>query len=843
MREAADALRLLDPTGDGLVTALGLTPRPTAPRVSGGRAELAALVGRRRELDALLAAMRAPGLVLVHGPPGVGKTHLARAAAARFGEATCVDLGGVDTVTAVVQALASALGVPAATGGARAQVLQLARALASRGDRVLVLDDVEQAPLQSVVPTLLAHAERLRLVVTSREVLGLGERVFALEVLAPDDAVALLEARALERGRDVHGDPGLVELARQLDCLPLALELAAGRLGVLDVADLLERLGLSLLRSGRADAGRAASLEHAIAASWDALDAAEQRWLAELTVFEAGFTMEAAEAVVSDTPWVLDVIARLQRRSVISVVDGRGAVLRPIREFVADRQPVTNAVAVRHGRFFADASRAAQAYGPRRHLARRALHPELANLRAAVRGGVGRGDLDVAVACLAGAWDVLATTGPTSLGAELLADLGDAVCTGRHEVERLLVVGGVRSRTGGDPDPPYRGARDLADAKGLTELAVRARALLGGVADITADFDAAEEQYVEALALIPPDRREARAMMVGNLATAYLGRRQLDAAHAAFTRSLASMADLDNRLMMLGNLGNIAVAQGRPDDAIADYDRALELCAVVGNQRQSTIWLGNLATAHRAAGRTDLAEDNYRRALDVLRSVGDLRTEGLVISNLSTLMQADGRLDEARVLMERALAVHREVGAQRSVGITLANLAMLLKGEGRRTEARELLSEALAIQEHVGDRQRVAVVRASLAQLDVEDGDVAGGLAVLEAIVPGLERTYHAAWLHGLGLLAEARALAGDRDGAREALARVAAETSGRSGAARVSVLAVDARIRHVLGDHAVARDALERAEQEASAIGLHPASSAARELARAQAAITDRAP
>jgi predicted ATPase len=376
-------------------------PRPSAtstvPFVPGPRVllphHLTRLFGAEEQARRLREQVLAHRLVTLIGPGGAGKTRLATEVAHSlcaggslpgaepaglagppeppeppepFGLIAFVALAACSTREQMLDAMAAQLqfarGQPDALGA-------LQEALAARRGLV-VLDNFEQLvdAAADVVVQMVARLPRLHLLVTSRRALGVaGEHEFAhaalalpppgadLAAAAANPAVALFVERARDVRADFHLGPrnvhALVELVRELEGMPLAIELAASRARSLAPAEMLERLRgagtprLALLARSSVRGGvdpRHASMQRAIAWSWDLLPPDAARLLAGLTVFAGPFGGDAAEALATDEP--VDVALRLDdlvAHSLVQVVSGeepaRFSIYQPIREFARGR--------------------------------------------------------------------------------------------------------------------------------------------------------------------------------------------------------------------------------------------------------------------------------------------------------------------------------------------------------------------------------------------------------------------------------------------------------------------------------------------------------------------------
>ena len=301
---------------------------------------LSSFLGRDVELEQLEEAVRSSRLVTLVGPGGVGKTRLALEAVARrrvqhVDGAWLIELANVTDPAGVAPAAAAALGVSRPTFGdtevPESAAELIARQLAGRS-LVVVLDNCEHVidAAAALAHTLVGKVPGLRLVATSREPLGVpGEILIPIVGLEPSVAAELFidRARAVQPGFEADGAAESVidGICRRLDCLPLAIELAAARLRALSLSTLAERLDdrfALLTRGARTALPRQQTLRAVVDWSYDLLFEDERRLFARLSVFVGGCELEAVEAVCADdevpSTDVLDIMSRLVDKSLLT---------------------------------------------------------------------------------------------------------------------------------------------------------------------------------------------------------------------------------------------------------------------------------------------------------------------------------------------------------------------------------------------------------------------------------------------------------------------------------------------------------------------------------------------
>jgi len=331
------------------------------------RARLTSFLGRERELATLDALLGEARLVTLTGAGGAGKTRLAVEFAAgvveRFGDgAWLADLAGIADPDLVPPQVMEALKVRQTS---EVPVIEALRYRLRSAELLLVLDNCEHllGACAALATALLGSAPRLRVLATSREPVGVaGEAVYPVpplpvppetadpQALARAPAVRLFVARgaAARAGAGVEAAPVTVvaRICRELDGLPLAIELAAARASVLSVQEIAAHLGdkFRFLAYRRPIAGpRHQALKTAIGWSYELLSEQERRVFRELSVFAGGFDLQAVAAVCcgGDEATALDLVDQLASKSLVvaerAVGGTRYRLLETIRQYAADR--------------------------------------------------------------------------------------------------------------------------------------------------------------------------------------------------------------------------------------------------------------------------------------------------------------------------------------------------------------------------------------------------------------------------------------------------------------------------------------------------------------------------
>jgi predicted ATPase/serine/threonine protein kinase len=722
-------------TGAALVEARRLLSQVSGRPTNIGQ-QPTSFVGRVAELADLHQLFR-QGLRLITllGPGGTGKTRLSLQFGTqlvsffngegekgrRRGGVWFCDLTEATGVESVCSAVARALALPLAPGDA---TQQLGHAIAARGEVLLVMDNFEQvvAAAEETLAKWMRMAPTARFVVSSRELLRVPEEtVFEVPPLRTpresedgrsSEAVALF----IERSRSVRPtwEPtevelkSIAEIVRQLDGMPLAIELAAARMGVLNPAQLVQRLPrrFDLLVDRRGATERQATLRGAIDWSWRMLSAAEASTLAQLSVFRGGFNAEAVPTVVSLASLgegldPLEHLMMLRSKSLVRAYfplgdeqETRFGLYESIREYAHEKLAAMNErvfVEQRHTRYYLalGARLADGAEGKKTALEH--LDLERDNLLSVFRRSVTDRQPNDNAARAALALDRLLTVrGPF----QLLLDMLD------QAIDKL--------------GPSERSQRALAlEARG------RARQARGKWADAEADFVAVSE-----LAVTSGDRAlEGRAELYMGGIDRLRGQRQH--ARARMARALSLLQAVGDRRMQgraLSNLGALLHDLGAETEAMQTYNQALEIHREVGDRWYEGITVSNLGVPQQALGLLKQARENYQAGLSIHRELGNRRGEGVAYVNLGDINTDLEQPGAARTHYENGVTILREVGARRLEGAALVALGVLHLQYGELEDAEGRLREGVAILEELGDQRSQGIGRAALAATEALAG-------------------------------------------------------------------------------------------------------------------------
>ena len=752
--------------------------RATEPARHNLPAALTSFIGRERELREVGRLLDRNRLVTLTGAGGSGKTRLAlEAANGRLGDCHdgvwLVELAGLGDPALVPAETACALGL---TLPSQLPALEGLGTQLSQSRRLLILDNCEHliAACAVLAEHLLGACSGLRILATSREPLRVpGEvtwRVPSLTLPAPGQSVKPAELASYEsirlfceRAGDVTSSFALndanaaavTEICLRLDGMPLALELAAARVGALSPAQIAERLGdcLAVLTAGsRSALDRQQTLRATLNWSHALLTTSERALFRRLGVFAGTFALEAAEEVVAgegvEERQVADLLARLVDKSlVVAEADREGyryRLLEPMRQYARELLVAAGEATileVRHHAFYLELARAADpertAAGP--ILARVRLEADHDNLRAALGWALGHEPLQ-ALRLAVHMWPMWMAGSHFQEGSRWLqAALAAAPAPTESRAEALRAVCGLELRLGRGGEVSGLGIERVAIFRALGDGRAVAHALdeVGVYEYMAGRYDRAERLYAESLALAEEldDRKVAAAVLhsVGVLAQC---RGDFAGARAALLDSLARLREVpagDGEAFFRVHTAGLFVAGEGPGGAprmyfeeTAQFFRRVDARCAIGYVLAG---LGDLA---RAQGLTEPARGRLTESLAHFREARDAMGTAFALNRLGNLAGVLREHELGREWLEEGLALRHELGDRRGVGMTLSNLGVLAARAGDLKRGRSLIGDALALFEETDDAPGQAGMRLNLGNIAADAGELERARELLE---------------------------------------------------------------------------------------------------------------
>ncbi|MGV9411740.1 AfsR/SARP family transcriptional regulator [Nocardia sp. NPDC003693] len=746
-------------------------------------ARLTSFIGRERELTALGEQLATSRLVTLVGPGGAGKTRLAlEAMSRRAGEPVFfVPLAEVGTPDQLADAVSGAL--EAAAGGMTGAGATRLTELLDVGAAVLVLDNCEHviAAAAELAAHLLARLPLLRVLATSREPLAIdGETLCHLgpfpvpaatletEAAQRNPAVRLFldRAAAVRPGfaldeRNLHP---VLEICRQLDGIPLALELAAAKLRAMSVDHIARRLDdrFRLLTSGsRTALPRQRTLLALVEWSWDLLDEPEQLLARRLSYFPAGATLEALEAICADPALpagdIVYLLGALVEKSLVTVTDEehpRYRMLETIRAYAAEHlAAASDDLAPRfRSHYLAMAETAEPRLRTREQLTAIAFfdaeHPNLAfALRTALAAATESGADEVVRFTRALFW----YWGIRGMSSQFESAVGDVL--GLELAEDARAAFRVIRLMAGAPTGEAGAVRELIEdcvRTGALEFHPALPSWTSLVASGAGERELAERQLELAVGWSDPWVR-ASAHMARDLA--FTGRGEPRAGAVERREALRAFEITGDRwglgVVLLG-VGRAHGLAGAHEQAIAAFGRAVALASETGMEDDLFVSRSELVHARMRAGDLDGASADIEAAQRQSEELGHARLrEVLGFSRAEAYRRAgdaeraDAELDRLEQRIDRlplpeSMAVNRIVFARTAVRLTARDPK----------RARELLPAVITGAFHVGDVAAVTQAQAHaaelLAELLCQEGEFAESATAL-----GLSEAIRGEYDHG----------------------------------------------------------------------------------------------
>jgi non-specific serine/threonine protein kinase len=675
---------------------------------------LTSFVGRKGEMEEVARLLGSARLVTLLGSGGCGKKRLAIKVARNLLEslpdgAWIVELAALSDPSLVPQTVAIALGLREESG--RPLTEMVGEHLSSR-TLLLVIDNCEHvaAACASLVRALLSAAPGIRILATSRQGLGVpGEVLWRIPSLSvPDPGGAPLNRQAVSRYESVRlfleraaaAQPNfaltdqnawtVAQICGRLDGIPLAIELAAARVKVLPVPQILGRLEdrFRLLTSGSsAVLERQQTLRAAVDWSYDLLAEKEQQLFQRISVFAGGLSLEGAESVCSGNgiteEEILDLLAHLVDKSLLIPEEGcegtaRYRLLETLRAYGRERLERAghwDEYVSRHAAFYRAAADRAEPglLGPEQASWLNRLEEEHDNFRVAIESAHERSDVATELSIGACLWRFWWTRGFWQEGNRRLTKAIDASAGVSPIRAKALHGGAVLARSLGDYAAAHDRieacismARDEGDREGLA-LSLKE---LGNLAYVRGDHATAKSAYEESLLHCRAiDDRHGIAAVLHNLGSVALGQEDYGRARQLYEESLTLERELGDRTgeaITLNGLGTSARAQGDDAAALSYHEEGLSLQRELGERSGIAYSLGELGLLAANAREFQRGRAFLSESLGILREMGD--RQGMVDA-LERFAALEFRLDRS----ERALMLY---GASRALREQLGVEAM-----------------------------------------------------------------------------------------------------------------------------------------------------------------------
>jgi non-specific serine/threonine protein kinase len=649
-------------------------PRPGPSARHNLPSQLTSFVGREHELDIVRPLLKANRLLTLTGIGGVGKTRLALALAESaidlFRDGVWwVDLAPLTDPSLAGQAVASAIGLRDQSTRPIVQALSEATRPKSM---LIILDTCEHlvAACAEIVGAILREAPGVHFLATSTEPLGVpGEVAWQVPPLSlpptPDRAGlggedALRESASgrlfLERAAaalptfrlTASNVAAATRLCQALDGIPLALELAAARLRMLSVEQLVERLDdrFRLLTGGaRSALPRHRTLRAVLDWSHGLLTESEQAVFRRLSLFVGGFTLESAEAVCQGEPLppgqVLEVLSELVDRSLVTVSHAdptrvRYGMLETVGHYARERL-IESGDADRVRRLYTrlyvdliDQAGDRLLRGPDQEHWFWIIDREYDNLRSLLSYAEASGDSETLARIAGRLWPFWWTHG--------------YVAEGRRWLERAIA---------------RQEALSPAQQSGILHAAGRLMILQG-------DFDQAASVLQENLAVVRRlEDRPAEADALSSLGMVFSHLQDYDRAEGIWAEALEVYRGQDDRwgvARALNNLGDLSIYRGDFAGAVARLEQSVALFREMNSTLGESIGLINLGRAALQLGESEKAGGLFRQSLKLKVALADKEGIAWNLEGLASVAGDQGDPERAARLFGAAEALRRSIG-------------------------------------------------------------------------------------------------------------------------------------------------------------------------------------
>ena len=594
-------------------------------------APLNQFIGRRKEMEEIMEIIRQVRLLTLTGPGGSGKSRLALEIMREFGRdfrdgVHFVQLAPVSSAREVLPKVAQVLKIQQ---DLLKETLPSIIQFIDEKDTLLLLDNFEHVmEAAGDLSTLLAACPNLKIMVTSRNVLNvtgeheyqvpqlpvpLQDKIYSITELITVPAVELFinRAQSVKPGYQLDDSSKMAvsEICRQLDGLPLAIELAAARIKIFSPQALMRRLAnnLDILTSNSSDRpDRHRTLKNAIDWSYSLLSPVEQTLFRRLSVFRGGCTLEAAEAVCfpdySANSDILEIVTGLIDKSLLQSEDQpdgepRFYLLETIKLYGQEKLQKSlelEAIMDNYVTYFSQLIHDAEKHltGSDQGIWLDYLERELDNVRTVLTWLENRGDAQLGLKLAVSSWRYWTIRSMMREGAEWL--------------KRML-------------DIPAENKESIIRCKALNAYGI----MLGmtqGIVDALATFQ-------ESLAVARKiDYREGIGQVLNHLAWVHQFRAEYDICITYSREALQIHETINNKRGLAATYNNmafVALERGNLEDALKYFSKGAFLMQSIGDQRGYAYNLIYAAWVHMYLGEYEAADQKTTESIQILTELSD----------------------------------------------------------------------------------------------------------------------------------------------------------------------------------------------------------------------------
>lgn len=740
LKDLIKPMRLFQVIGEGL--RLEFPPLKTLDsRPNNLPVQLTNFIGREEELRELNICMEQVRMLTIMGSGGTGKTRLAMQIAAEVIDSFengvwFVELASLQDPRLLAQSVLWALGLHEVPKQNMEDTLM---EFVKTKELLIVLDNCEHIveACAKLSEKLLRASSKLKILATSREALRCnGERIhktLSLKTPNPDEIVTAEKLSQYESARlfieralminplfrlNDHNAPALSKICCRLDGIPLAIELAAARTGILTLEKINEKLDskFKFLTSGKRTAlPRQQTLKEMIDWSYELLQENEKRLWNRLSVFSNGWTLEEAEEICNDEKIakdeILDLITNLSDKSVVffNEKDLRYGMLETIRQYGDEKLRDSSDhefFSKKHSKFYTGFVETIipNLEGPDIVSWFKVLDSDRSNIDKALMWSSENEEVNFVrlASAMANYWYIRGNISEGLRWFEIILrkrpeKMYPEYCKIIFQMGRFSVVKSDNETAEKFLNESKEISAQLKDQSGVAA----SLCALGNIALSKSDFGKASEFYKESLAMNTANNNKSGiALCLNALGNVAHNSGDFPNAHELYQKSLKIYRDIGNKRAIaysLNNLGSIDIARNAADEAFKQYEESLQIYREIGDKRGISFALNNLGNVAYGRGDFQKAFDLMEQSLQIFRETGDKRGIGTALTNLGNIALDLKDLVKAIKYLEDSLIIQRETADKKGIAEALSNYGSALFEIGSIEKSLETFIECLEI--------------------------------------------------------------------------------------------------------------------------------------------------